>query len=103
MKEQEIIEGNKLIAEFMEYKIPKQTHNLDWIDYGGMFQPMKFHSSWDWLVPVIQKIFSLPFIEDSIMILKWADVNLAWSRKEIGEIWESCVRFIKWYNTQKEE
>lgn len=71
--------------------------------HNSLLQECNYNSSWDRLVPVIQKIFSLPFIEDSVMILKWADVNLAWSRKEIGEIWESCVRFIKWYNTQKEE
>ena len=54
------MEQNKLIARFMGYEIPKQTHRkLNWIIYNGVFQAMQFHSSWDWLMPVIEKIENL--------------------------------------------
>jgi hypothetical protein len=40
-------ENNKLIAEFMNYP-----------DLGteGDFSYLKYHSSWDWLMPVLKKI-----------------------------------------------
>lgn len=54
---------NKLIAEFMGM----QESNLGWYDdketlNGGVFSndntfdELKFHSSWDWLMPVIMEI-----------------------------------------------
>jgi len=59
MTNEQILEGNKLIAEFMGYEIPKQTHKLDWIYYKGVLQNMLFHYSWDWLIPVVGKIESI--------------------------------------------
>ena len=57
MTQEEIIEGNELIAKFMEYEIPNQTYvKLKWIVYDGVFQSMKFHCSWDWLMSVVEKI-----------------------------------------------
>lgn len=57
MKEQEIIEGNKLIAEFMglEWKLHlgrRYLYNHAWIP----LENLKYHSSWDWLMPVVEKI-----------------------------------------------
>ena len=47
MKTEEIIKGNKIIAEFMGKTLPSH-----------MFLPMFFNCSWDWLMPVIEKIKS---------------------------------------------
>lgn len=68
MGKTDIIEGNKLIAEFMEYTIG----NLQgWVsgnnfcsykkENGEIVNPvkvenLKYHSSWDWLMPVVAKI-----------------------------------------------
>lgn len=59
----------------------------------------KFHNSMAWLFPIVQKIFSLP--QEEISPLDLADVNLAWNRKDITEIWESCVRFVIKYQNDK--
>ena len=78
MSEQEIIEGNKLIAEFMggenhPFLIPYIPEPDDiWFsvenhpeerhpDNGSMWKlnELKYHSSWDWLMPVVEKIESL--------------------------------------------
>tara|TARA_R100000541_G_scaffold56019_1_gene65202 strand:- start:287 stop:613 length:327 start_codon:yes stop_codon:yes gene_type:complete len=62
------MKDNKLIAEFMGFTYEK---NIGWYDNemlmsqnvydnqdGNCFDELKFHSSWDWLMPVIEKIGS---------------------------------------------
>jgi len=85
MEQSEIIEGNKLIAEFMNFKetfvkkyeggkydfdIPngftliKETETTiegEWCEIlmeqdMCMIEDLIFHSSWDWLMPVVEKI-----------------------------------------------
>lgn len=69
MTPEEIIEGNKLIAEFMGYeKHPtiedclrdpqKSEHNFMHPSH------LKYHSSWDWLMPVIEKISHSHIIDE---------------------------------------
>ena len=46
--------NNKLIAEFMQ----KGSEGLGLYDYNGKhykLYELKFHTSWDWLMPVVQK------------------------------------------------
>ncbi len=48
-----IEENNKLIAEFM---------NVDHVDIDQAYEDygeLKYHTSWDWLMPVVEKIESL--------------------------------------------
>jgi len=55
-------ENNKMIAEFMRWDIkslttiPPNLHlsNLQ-LDNGDIME-LKFHESWDWLMPVVEKI-----------------------------------------------
>lgn len=69
MNEQEILEGNRLIAEFEGMKL---VHD-DPIAYpdGYMFSEedgahelknMKYHNDWNWLMPVIEKIEAMGYI-----------------------------------------
>ena len=44
--------NNKLIAEFMGY--PNIAHDEDKRDY--LEDCVKYHKSWDWLMPVVEKI-----------------------------------------------
>lgn len=62
MSEQEILECNKLIAEFMggilksnRFEIPKE---YIWIPFENLckISNLKYNSSWDWLMPVVSKI-----------------------------------------------
>ena len=48
MSENEIIEGNRLIANFLGFEYNSQKTYLN----------QKYHSSWDWLIPVVAKCSS---------------------------------------------
>lgn len=70
MKTEEIIEGNKLIAEFMGYyPIKGDSLNPEWwwtnenrdtrtfsLDMKIGDNGFHYHTSWDWLMPVVEKI-----------------------------------------------
>ena len=89
MNKSEIIEGDKLIAEFMGEKAT-----------GG------YHQSWDWLMPVVEKIEeNCPEKPD------WTDGNTGWpctlfsatcSPWKIENTYKSVIKYIKWYNTQNQ-
>lgn len=68
MERDEIIEGNKLIAEFMGYKLsdtfspalpPHYINEEGETITGYIDTELKYHSSWDWLMTVIEKIQSI--------------------------------------------
>jgi len=108
--ENEILEGNKLIAEFMGAKYydcyknsiypngisiwkydtpPKEDCTILWNT-----PDMQYHTSWDWLMPVVEKIEKLPFIEE-----RASDghdkISLIY---DINNVYPQVVEFIKWYN-----
>lgn len=126
-------ENNKLIAEFMGYeniaregkhpiyKIPSLSYEEPNFDYGIMekvetftpyFDEMKFHSDWNWLMEVVEKIESLETL---------SYFNIQHNRVEIGTtcdcfrtkevitkdvfskieaVYNACIEFIKWYSKQ---
>ena len=106
MSEQEIIEGNKLIAEFMHYKEngmfiwnnPPELISNNSVYIGYTEHSAKYHSSWDWLMPCIDKIYDddlySKYKETSGQFEKEIFINT----KFIIETWLQVVEFIKWYN-----
>lgn len=123
----EIKETNKLIAEFMvenegglikirdgvystinEYEIP---------DDDLIVSDLKYHSDWNWLMPVVEKIESLShrkgrryylFMEQSYVQIKVDRMNEEpfgkWGTSsnydKIGAVYRAVVDFIKHYNQQ---
>ena len=117
MKHEEI-ENNKLIAEFMGAEmIVTNYHGINIIKFPDEstkdLRGLKYNSSWDWLMPVVERIESIkPFIVT-------IDRNGCWIGEYFGEftqnqitfhhesegnkitiIWLAVVEFIKWYNKQ---
>jgi len=85
--------NNKLIAEFMGYegkydKCYSPKHN------DGTIAPMQFDSSWDWLIPVVNKIE----MECEGVPLQLIDISFY---DEIHEVYWAVVEFIKTYNDEK--
>jgi hypothetical protein len=84
------MEDNKLIAEFMSIKYDADDEtfhtNEGWkgVDY------LMYHTSWDWLMPVISKIVE--------------DYGEGWSFEEGYDLevrYQSVVNFIKECNDEK--
>lgn len=74
MTEKEILEGNKLIAEFMECELNRNKYHIpQHIQYssfnGGsmtcdfLITMLKYHKSWDWLMSVVDKIENIELKE----------------------------------------
>ena len=63
MTQNEILEGNKLIAEFFTrekfFNHSIILHGFDEEEDLFFDSQLKFHSSWDWLMPVVEKIENL--------------------------------------------
>lgn len=113
----EIAEGNKLIAEFMGIEIvespwPKYKEisgqRLWTLDpHNNYFKiPIIYHSSWDWLLPVVKKIIDLKmeaFKDYDLLTGKYISGRLAPILNELQNIdinntWYCVVQFIKWFN-----
>lgn len=100
------IENNKLIAEFTQ----KGTESLGLYDYDGChykINELKFHASWDWLMPCIEKIESLG--HGVTIYRKGCQINDAglfsgegfnYSSK-IEQTYKTVIEFIKWHNKNK--
>ena len=102
-------ENNKIIVEFMKWDIlndmtySKATKGK-WVE----LDKLKFHSNWNWLMEVVEKIESIGYwieilggvhnvcrigitnnIEDFICLD---------NETKIEAVYNTCVTFIEWYN-----
>ncbi len=126
----DIEQGNKLIAEFMgfvrkagaleHYSVPK-GQDLHYKAFTLDLKKMTYHTSWDWLMPVVEKIQSLDYFvsilgDGKLPNTKELPVNycnifksgftteilidggLIPSKSKIESVWKSIVQFIQWYN-----
>ena len=83
--------NNKLIAEFMGKKIYQHHHESN------------YHTSWGWLMPVVQKIESLGYVftiqggkaEYGEMISKTQSFI---AEDKLSSTYKAVVEFIKQYN-----
>jgi hypothetical protein len=113
---------NELIAEFMQIKhekdpfvrSPKLYWHYDKINL--MAESLSFDTSWDWLMPVVDKIVSMKHpiymysshIQKSVTIFqlgaKGDDERLVRNSDTrvplIDQVYKAVVEFIKWYNSQ---
>ena len=125
-----IIENNKLIAKFMYNNLYNEDSLGDcWVEtnegYVNFYiDKAKYHLSWDWLMPVVEKIehlyeteHTLPRFEINSHICSFAVgypefkkykrwiygcyINSAESKKcnsKLEAAYNVCIDFIKWYN-----
>ena len=116
--------NNKLIAEFMGiFAVDIDEQDGFWYSIDGlmphgydkiMLEAIKYNSSWDWLMPVVEKIGELyhqvkieinegfPYCE----IICYSEGNCVEEFRNENEttiqaIYEVVLEFIKWYNQQK--
>jgi hypothetical protein len=125
MNEQE----TKLIAEFIGRKGKYNTGLYTWKgitvlnnDIWYSLSDAKFHSSWDWLIPVVEKIenikcsvngrFGVYISSNNCAIqstkLFMSDRNDRYyfdicDDTKFNAVYKSVIEFIKWYNTKEYE
>lgn len=103
----DILEGNKLIKDFMNHT-----------EFNTLEDKLQYHSSWGWLMPVVEKIEGMGFhtIIGKIPRLEpYCNINFKESQiidgiteskvmgqceKKIDAVWSAVIQFIQWYTTQ---
>jgi hypothetical protein len=124
MTKKEILEGNRLIGGFMmkegcldspggHYSCDKRqisSITIDDICDKEDFTMMKYHVSWDWLMPVVEKIERLNSkfgnsveITRTTCVIKvkgksFHDCRFRTTGGKIEAVHNTIVKFIKWYN-----
>ena len=104
---------NKLISEFMGYKLARCSNGLAWdspyqkaVDdvfkiHGRLWREndsyYQWNTSWDWLMPVAQKIEK--YLWDNQGKVGYFDECLQSNDREVR--YQAVVEFIKWYNQNK--
>ena len=77
--------NNKLIAEFMNHEYRCDAHGNT------------YNNSWDWLMPVVQKIED--YLSDNVGEVGYFDDGLISNDIEVR--YQAVVEFIKQYNDEK--
>ena len=106
--EKYIIENNKLIAEFMgvnnlfldSYYLPQFGHycnNYGDIEFDETFSSdmLKYHSSWDWLMPVIKKCNEVDHFQ---AYTNFKPIIAMLGTLDILNTHSAVIDFIKWFN-----
>lgn len=99
---QEQIEGNKLIAESPFGNLVRGSSKEErWYrkDTGqqGYYTELKYHSSWDWLMPALLKAKGT---KGSDEWNGWNTLNISLMACDIKGVFLQLTWFIKWFNTQ---
>jgi len=121
----ETVEGNKIIAEFMELKFKDQDKIFVRNDRWGNeeFRPfnetdLQYHESWSWLMPVVEKIQKLGYnvyirmqppqiklcFTETIIDDNANSPTVIWDGEleasAIESVYKAVVQFIQYYNSQ---
>ena len=107
-----IVENNKLIAEFMgEFDKILSTSNIhSWSDapfyyttedtkekvIKNISKYSKYSKDWNWLMKVVEKMLNVSLELDSMEMY----YNITDAIPDITKTYEKSVEFIKWYNKQ---
>lgn len=124
---EEIIQGNKLIARFMgilrivpDYEIEVEYQLVELKD-GGIWHwnELRYHSSWDWLMPVVDKIIKIDitpapnwsgyrieivprgYVKISGFPMSTITTNVSVEGSLILAVYKAVVEFIQFYNAKK--
>lgn len=105
--ETKIINQNAIIAKFMQ----PSFNGFGTYDYNGRFYgdfELKFHSDWNWLMEVVEKISTdaMYYLAlDDVKSSNWNKLQLGLKGATVGNIslvYNACLVFINWYNEQKQ-
>ena len=94
-------ENNKIIAEFMGIADEIETGATSLIQIEGITgyyknDDLKFHSDWNWLMEVVEKIEGIGKTELKFSV-HFENTKLS---SDIQVVYNACIAFIEWYNKQ---
>lgn len=115
--ETNIGDGNKMIAEFADWKQFSEVRNkkkrywwsTEGISWEGKEAP-SFDTHWELLMPVVEKIAKLGFrvktnfnhVDNSVIIQSVNNhedtLSIMYYSTAIDAIYTACIQFIQWYN-----
>jgi hypothetical protein len=106
-------ENNKLIANFMGLNLYRSKWYKSTLATEKIIckeNELQYHSDWNWLMEVVDKIESLDFnfnitSRDATVLKNHGAIyqTLIYridGTKKIKAVYNTCVEFIKWYNQQ---
>ena len=67
-----------------------------YFEQGYILSELEYHTSWDWLMPVVEKIKDLGYSQELDKIDNVLTCDL-----RINSLYKAVVEFIKWYNENK--
>ena len=109
---------NELIAEFMGftfaferghrvYNVPK-GEDLKYAAFKLPHVKLNYDSSWDWLMPVVEKINTMEPSEFNYHVTRMTEFRICQEKLQmysittpINQVYKMVVDFIKWYNQTK--
>lgn len=94
-------EGNQLIANFIGILTDGDRTSKH---FGSKL--LQYHSSWDWLMPVVEKIEAIEDSDNYEVDIFGNCCQIGISENAIGETkieatWNAVILFIQWYNQNK--
>lgn len=104
------LEQNKLIAAFMGWEEMTNTKSKNWMEFqileGSVKcakrecspERMRFPTSWDWLMPVVEKIYTM---QDYRQSEPYYNVCKCYLPTPIELVYSLVVKFIEWYFNQQ--
>lgn len=101
-------EKNKLISEFMGFKWSDASKGFVTDHKDFVFEKPKYHLSWDWLMPVVEKIEKTNAVkikDNECMIFKSfcndGIVTYVVSETKMRATYNAVITFINWFNLHK--
>ena len=88
-------EGNKLIWVFMERNLQDARYTMP--------ELLRYHKSWDWLMPVVRKAYKMIGVETYKLDDEFDRIHSILFSADIELVWDQTVEFIQWYNENKKE
>jgi len=114
MEEKKIIEGNTIIHDWIGARRMKPPFDKWWI---GAQKPedLRYHLSWNWLMPVVEKIEGLGYdsricghnsdggyLCDFVNFENEEAASKTSYSSKIEAVWLSVIDFITWYNSSNQ-
>lgn len=103
MTQEGILEGNKLIADFMEVRLHSRVKQWQ-VAKGVFYKELHYHSSWDWLMPSFYKFRDETKVNiglQGILTNYIAQIAERIAFGEITQVYKKLVEAITWYNNSQ--